>query len=407
MPLTSNPDRPVASVSPVSSRRQRLVAEDELLLRLARLARHREHDASRIAVLVEAVEPGTLVSALQRQRLLPLFGQRVLGAAAIPPPSILSESIAAAIDSARHLGRMQEIALSGVLDSLAQAGIRAATLKGPRLAQTLYGDLGLRQASDLDVLVEVDSLAHAIEVVRGLGWLPPEDVIGHAGLPLLHFAMRHPGGLPSVELHWRVHWYEERFAQDALDRGTEAPGGLRLDAQDAFAFQLLFAARDAFSGLRLTVDAIGWLELYGLDILNAVPDIESEYPALSRALSAAASQVLRIAGLEGEGLIAEESLRTRISWRLGDPLQRLSPKQSWAERGLIDILVAPPGGAAAAIRRQVLPSTVILQQRARQPGAATMQPVTTSSHAVRTLRRYLAAPFVRVRRPTQPGRLAS
>jgi len=54
--------------------------------------------------------------------------------------------------------------------ALEKAGIRAWTLKGPALSERLYGDGGIRQVADLDLLVEPASLARADALLARLGY---------------------------------------------------------------------------------------------------------------------------------------------------------------------------------------------------------------------------------------------
>jgi len=59
-----------------------------------------------------------------------------------------------------------------VLQALEAAGVRALAYKGPVLAVALYGDVALREMSDLDILVGPGSLAPAREVLLSLGYRP-------------------------------------------------------------------------------------------------------------------------------------------------------------------------------------------------------------------------------------------
>ncbi len=63
-------------------------------------------------------------------------------------------------------------ALLKVLEALRTAGIRALTYKGPALALSLYGDITLREMSDLDILIDHASFPAAREVLMGLGYQP-------------------------------------------------------------------------------------------------------------------------------------------------------------------------------------------------------------------------------------------
>lgn len=63
-------------------------------------------------------------------------------------------------------------ALLNVLNAMRAAGIRALAYKGPALAASLYGDITLREMSDLDILVEPASISAARKVLIELGYQP-------------------------------------------------------------------------------------------------------------------------------------------------------------------------------------------------------------------------------------------
>jgi len=59
---------------------------------------------------------------------------------------------------------------SRISAALAAAGLRHWPLKGPGLSERLYADIGVRQVSDLDLLVEPANLARADALLAGLGY---------------------------------------------------------------------------------------------------------------------------------------------------------------------------------------------------------------------------------------------
>ena len=61
----------------------------------------------------------------------------------------------------------EEARVSAALDS---AGVRHWTLKGPGLSERLYGDIGVRQISDLDFLIEPANLAQTDALLAELGF---------------------------------------------------------------------------------------------------------------------------------------------------------------------------------------------------------------------------------------------
>jgi hypothetical protein len=70
--------------------------------------------------------------------------------------------------------RMQAIVhlqlLARVLESLNHANIPVMPLKGPLLSLEMYGDAGLRQSKDLDVLVARDDVFKTQECLEKMGW---------------------------------------------------------------------------------------------------------------------------------------------------------------------------------------------------------------------------------------------
>jgi hypothetical protein len=85
--------------------------------------------------------------------------------------------------------------------------IRAVPLKGPALAQSLYGDLALREFGDLDVLVQEPDLRKATELLEAQGYhldaaLDPRGEAAHIRNDQ-DFPFHHPAKGILIELHWR------------------------------------------------------------------------------------------------------------------------------------------------------------------------------------------------------------
>ncbi len=61
---------------------------------------------------------------------------------------------------------MQHLAiLNQLIKALSTAGVDALTLKGPVLAFSLFGDIGMRHSSDLDLMINADDLHKSIEIL--------------------------------------------------------------------------------------------------------------------------------------------------------------------------------------------------------------------------------------------------
>jgi Uncharacterised nucleotidyltransferase len=333
-----------------------------------------------------------LISAtLSRRGLTPMLGGRLLELCPGPARERFASEVAISVTSTRRRGALQALVSEHLRQSLAQAGIRSLALKGTFLAEAVYGDPGLRGAADIDLLVAPGDLSAALAVVRRAGYGAPRDHVARDGLPLLHYTLTDGSGrLPALDLHWRVHWYEQRFSSDMLARaGRDDHWGLRAGALDELVSLLLFYARDGFLGLRLACDLARWWDRLG-DRLSegALGEVIGAYPALGRALSAAADAAERVAGLPGSWLLGGQrraDLRTRLATRLANPGARGNPAQCSADAGLVDWLLVPRGGQREFIRRQLLPPRAVLAERSR---VRAERRITTVGHGARVLGRY-------------------
>jgi hypothetical protein len=328
--------------------------EDELALLLVGTADRRSRWAARIGELSGRVDESRLTAGLLRQRIFVLAGGRLADMPLATVSAAFRSRVQAAL-SAAHVRAMAFATASGHLSaSLEQAGIPAVTLKGGALAAELYGDGALREYEDIDVLVELGQLAGAVAVAGSLGWR-----IGETGgpLPTLHRALRHPRGMPPVELHWRIHWYETSFSAELVRRSRMIDGLRRLDPFDELAALLLFYARDGFAGLRLAADIAAWWDKYGSsEAIAALEDRIERHPRLSRPWCTALAMAVGVAGLPDAALTPRTRTRGRraiLAARLANWDLRGDPDQIIANVTLVDGLLAPPGGLPAFARRRL------------------------------------------------------
>ena len=95
--------------------------------------------------------------------------------------------------------------LARLLPRFKQHGIQCIVLKGAMLADTVYGDIGLRPMQDIDLLFNKEDLPAAISICSELGYL-------HEGSksPQLylddhhHITYTHPDTDIPIELHWHI-----------------------------------------------------------------------------------------------------------------------------------------------------------------------------------------------------------
>lgn len=359
--------------------------------------------AARADRLITDVDWQRLTATLRLRRLLPTLGPRIIELA----DGNASTDFGAAVDHAvatgrRHGAFLQLVALRAI-SMLADAGVRSIALKGPLLGEALYGDPGRRSSSDVDLLVSAEQLPRAVEVIRGLGYMAPTDYVDHRGLPLLHFMLVHERQeLPPVELHWRVHWYEERFAHERLLPPVVDPlGNWRPARADEFVALLLFYARDGFVDLRLASDLGAWWDRYAAELEPVgLQEVLRGYPAIARAVATAIKVAENVVGLQATQVVQEApslSLRGRAAVRLANPNPHASRAQLYADAGFIDGLLTPKGGFGAFLRRQVLlPREVYDEYAGRAPE---WRAKSTLDYGARVLARYAVTAMRTIRAP--------
>jgi hypothetical protein len=115
---------------------------------------------------------------------------------------------------ATNAGNSQMLAghLLDVLGLLEHRGIAAVAYKGPVLAASLYGNLALREFTDLDVLVRAKDVRRAGEALVGRGYEPElpltaaeeHDLIRSRAGYFRRFDRPVKAGRVVLELHWRI-----------------------------------------------------------------------------------------------------------------------------------------------------------------------------------------------------------
>ncbi len=344
-------------------------AERRLTLLAAGTAERRRQHVALAAELADRSDMVRLAHVLRELRVLGALGPRLIELAPEACGGHLAEQCRQVMDAGRRHATFVQLATAQIVHTLADAGIRSTPLKGPFLAETIYGDVGRRTCGDIDLLVSPDQLEQAVAAVRTLGYGPSEDHVDEDGLPLLHHALAHVRGeLPPVELHWRGDRYEARFAQDRLLAPAGAPAGSwRPEPAYELTTLLLFYARDGFAGLRHASDLSAWWDRFG-DQLDpgAIAVVLEQYPAFARVIPAALRAGERLLGLPR--ISAGGGVRARAAAQLANPHPALSAPQLYAEMGLIDGLLTPRGGLRPFVRRQLLPPRRVLEQHARASG---------------------------------------
>jgi len=368
---------------------QRSRTERRLIQLLCGTCDRRQDAVAELRVLVGEVDEAALVALLTHLNMLVLLGGRLraLGLRDLPG---LERELASQGAAAHGWGLITEFTALDVLDRLDTAGIRAMPLKGSILARQLYRDVSARTSRDIDILVAPEDLPGAVAAVEDLGWRWRADASRAGGLPLLHETLVHPS-LPRIELHWRVHWYERRFAADALARAVQPSADAPLEMQplDGLVALMLFYARDGFTGLRFPADAATWWDLRCAGSASPAPRemVAELYPELVAPVSVASDLLGTLVAIPfpPPGRVP---FRWRVAAGLASPFVERGRQQAEANAGLIDLLLAPPSAAGDALRR-VMRNT---PADGSQPAAQTSTPWRAAlSHVLRVARRWALA----------------
>jgi hypothetical protein len=193
----------------------------DILIECARVA----PDAVALRRAAEGVAdwPAALDQA-RRHGLRPLLHWRLSRSCpdAVPP------EVAAHLETVFHANVRRNLAMAAelrtVLGWLEAGGVEAIAFKGPTLAALVYENLGLREFSDLDVLVRPRDRGRAVSILARNGCLD----LSEAGAERLRgnseIGMKTPGGY-NVDLHWVISppYFLPLDASQAWERTQRVP----------------------------------------------------------------------------------------------------------------------------------------------------------------------------------------
>jgi Uncharacterised nucleotidyltransferase len=169
----------------------------------------------------------------------------------------------------------------------ADSGIHALVIKGPVLSLRCYGDPGLRQYGDLDLIVRDKDILRVTKVMMDLGYQPriPVEAIESRKIPG-EYVFRHAGNQLLVEFHteftFRYHPralpIEKLFARQmrvAFD-GNAVPA---LSLEDELVLISIHGAKHFWERLIYTADIAAFLSKQPLDwdrLFSAAQEVAAE-----------------------------------------------------------------------------------------------------------------------------------
>lgn len=158
--------------------------------------------------------------------------------------------------------------------------IRLLFLKGPMLAHDLYDDISLRTSSDLDLLIPINELEHAEEILNEQGYEKDDyiqTVLNDWKWRHHHVTYFHPQKAIKLEIHWKLNpgpakepMYNELWKQRRRSTLTGYPVFF-LGKEDLLLFLITHGSRHGWSRLRWLIDIgqfmkqdLDWQKVYRL-----------------------------------------------------------------------------------------------------------------------------------------------
>ena len=181
--------------------------EFELLCACCAAALSTNHDA-RIAELISlGVRWDVLLEQAEFHNVEPLVCTKLLEFRASLPANVDGDlERRFATNAQRSLRLTRELAR--ILACLENHSVDAIPYKGPALAQAIYGDVAMRQFSDLDILIRASEYDRAAEAVRELGYEPSTRLRAPVERAWLKTGYERgfdgPQGKNLLELQWRA-----------------------------------------------------------------------------------------------------------------------------------------------------------------------------------------------------------
>ncbi|PYX91290.1 MAG: hypothetical protein DMG71_20530 [Acidobacteria bacterium] len=216
---------PAANARGNSFNKPAAVSPFDLLLACCRSGE--EHRSRRKQLLFQtAVDWSGLIELAEQHDVLPLL-HRNLGDVAGSVPAQVLEHLALVYRRNAQKNLRFTYELLRVLECLDSQSIAAMPYKGPLLAQEVYGEVALRQFSDLDILIDAADLAGATAAVARLGHLPSPEMTEAEERAYLASGYERsfdgPAGPNILELQWRIlpRFYSVEFSlPDLFERSS-------------------------------------------------------------------------------------------------------------------------------------------------------------------------------------------
>lgn len=225
--------------------------------------------------VAEVIDWTPFLDLVESHGVLPIVEQSLRDLEHLVPSAPRSELQQRFRENVLRTLRLTEL-LGRVMAALKEANVSSLPYKGPVLAQRLYGDVAMRQFSDLDFFVRATDLELAKSTLRKIGFVPhvnlrpaEENSLLDTGYELAFDGM---GNRNLIEIQWRVlpRFYSIDFRIDdyfATAPGVEVAGRKfqTVSDEDGVLILCVHAAKHAWARLSWICDIAQLSSMAGID----------------------------------------------------------------------------------------------------------------------------------------------
>jgi len=245
--------------------------ESELIVRCAR-SQTSADGAERIGAIADArLDWSAVIDLAEAQGVLPILHSRLRS---LPDDALPAWAWDRLDNYVRQIQRHNLHAsreLLEVLRLLSANGIRVLPLKGPALALTIYGNLGMRQFADLDILVNKSNVGRAYDLLASRGYQHRNPMTRAQQNALLRsnveYELVRNDGSVFLDLHWGIMTGYSSFAipfeqlwerRESLLLGGQAIA--TLSTLDTLLILCAHGCKSGWSQLKWVVDVAKFVE---------------------------------------------------------------------------------------------------------------------------------------------------
>jgi hypothetical protein len=196
-------------------------------------------------------------------------------------PGEILEAVASAYDGNLKRSLWFAAELARIVGHLESRQVRVVPYKGPLLAQTAYGDVGLRSSSDLDLLISPGDFERGKRALAEIGYRPSDELASAVERLYLRTGYERSfdglAGKYLVELQWALlpHFYAVDSGAGSFRIGDLLARAGRVDlcgaqvpclaAEDSLLALCLHAAKHLWTRLMWIADIAESLRMPGID----------------------------------------------------------------------------------------------------------------------------------------------